>query len=55
MMMMTRWRRYLNAGPGGIGGFFVHQRHAIACPPLPRLAGWWGRRFLRGICVGCVD
>jgi kynureninase len=50
--------KYLNAGPGAIGGCFVHQRHAEAQPrsghsgalPGARLAGWWGHeestRFL---------
>jgi len=33
--------KYLNAGPGAIGGAFVHRRHADA-PGLMRLAGWWG-------------
>lgn len=33
--------KYLNAGPGAIGGAFVHERHANAFD-LPRLAGWWG-------------
>jgi kynureninase len=41
--------KYLNAGPGAVGGCFVHRRHAEA-EELPRLAGWWGndraRRFL---------
>ncbi|KAI9014852.1 pyridoxal phosphate-dependent transferase [Gaertneriomyces semiglobifer] len=32
--------KYLNAGPGGIGGAFVHEKHARS--QLPRLAGWWG-------------
>jgi kynureninase len=32
--------KYLNGGPGAIGGAFVHERHAQA--KLPRLAGWWG-------------
>jgi kynureninase len=32
--------KYLNAGPGGLGGAFVHERHADA--DLPRFAGWWG-------------
>ena len=50
--------KYLNGGPGAIGGCFVHQRHADAQPrdrhvgalPGARLAGWWGHeeptRFL---------
>ena len=32
--------KYLNSGPGGVAGCFVHERHARA--DLPRLAGWWG-------------
>lgn len=33
--------KYLNSGPGGVGGAFVHERWADA-PDLPRFAGWWG-------------
>lgn len=33
--------KYLNAGPGGPSGVFIHEKHA-ANPQTPRLAGWWG-------------
>lgn len=40
--------KYLNAGPGGLSGIFVHERHGQNFD-LPRFAGWWGhdkaRRF----------
>jgi kynureninase len=32
--------KYLNAGPGAIGGAFVHERHFGNTPT--RLSGWWG-------------
>lgn len=41
--------KYLNSGPGGTSGVFVHERHAHS-PELVRMAGWWGHddqeRFL---------
>ncbi|MCB9304366.1 MAG: kynureninase [Lewinellaceae bacterium] len=41
--------KYLNSGPGGPSGAFVHERHGDN-PELPRFAGWWGHdegeRFL---------
>jgi kynureninase len=41
--------KYLNAGPGGIAGIFVHEKHTKNVD-LPRFAGWWGHdkdtRFL---------
>ena len=33
--------KYLNAGPGGIAGCFVHEKYSEAYD-MPRLAGWWG-------------
>ena len=41
--------KYLNSGPGGTSGAFVHEKHGNN-PKLPRFAGWWGHneeeRFL---------
>ncbi len=43
--------KYLNGGPGAVGGAFVHERHANNFD-LPRFTGWWGHdkasRFLMG-------
>ena len=40
--------KYLNAGPGAVGGLYLHPRHQARAPGL---AGWWGvklaRRFAR--------
>jgi kynureninase len=33
--------KYLNSGPGGVAGAYVHQKH-LANKNLQRLAGWWG-------------
>ncbi len=33
--------KYLNAGPGAVGGCYVHERHGRN-RSLPRFAGWWG-------------
>ena len=32
--------KYMNSGPGAVGGCFVHERHART--DRPRFAGWWG-------------
>jgi kynureninase len=33
--------KYVNAGPGAVGGCFVHERHGRELA-RPRFAGWWG-------------
>lgn len=52
--------KYLNGGPGAVGGAFVHEKHHHQ--NLPRLQGWWGtaeeERFLMKkefISSGTVD
>jgi kynureninase len=41
--------KYLNSGPGGVSGVFIHEKYANS-HELPRFAGWWGNdektRFL---------
>ncbi|RYY71431.1 MAG: kynureninase, partial [Chitinophagaceae bacterium] len=41
--------KYLNSGPGGVSGIYIHERHS-SDTSLVRLAGWWGHdkdtRFL---------
>jgi kynureninase len=33
--------KYLNGGPGGIGGVYIHERFHTDTS-IPRFAGWWG-------------
>lgn len=33
--------KYLNGGPGGVAGCYIHERHHQR-QDLPRFAGWWG-------------
>ena len=33
--------KYLNSGPGGVAGVYIHEKHA-SNTSLPRFAGWWG-------------
>jgi kynureninase len=35
--------KYMNSGPGGISGIFVHEKH-FTNTNLNRFAGWWGYR-----------
>ena len=41
--------KYMNAGPGAIGGAFVHEKH-LKDQSIPKFLGWWGHdkqtRFL---------
>ncbi|TFF39853.1 kynureninase [Mucilaginibacter psychrotolerans] len=36
--------KYMNSGPGGISGAFVHEKHHTDAT-LNRFAGWWGYRL----------
>ena len=36
--------KYLNSGPGALGGCFVHERHANDSS-IPRFTGWWGHKM----------
>lgn len=31
--------KYLNSGPGGVGGYYIHEKHHNT---FPTLRGWWG-------------
>ena len=33
--------KYLNSGPGGVAGAYIHEKHT-ANKNLPRFGGWWG-------------
>jgi kynureninase len=33
--------KYLNSGPGAVGGIYINEKHATN-PKLQRLSGWWG-------------
>jgi kynureninase len=33
--------KYLNSGPGGVSGVFIHEKHSKEFS-LPRFTGWWG-------------
>lgn len=33
--------KYLNSGPGGVSGVYIHEKHS-SNPKTFRLAGWWG-------------
>jgi kynureninase len=33
--------KYLNSGPGGVAGIYIHEKHAKN-KNIPRFAGWWG-------------
>ncbi|MCX7743711.1 MAG: kynureninase [Flavobacteriales bacterium] len=35
--------KYLNSGPGGVAGIFVHEKHCKN-KNIPRFEGWWGNK-----------
>ncbi len=36
--------KYVNSGPGGISGIFVHEKHSTN-PSFHKLTGWWGHEL----------
>lgn len=36
--------KYLNSGPGGIAGFFIHEMHHSKISSMPKFTGWWGHQ-----------
>lgn len=43
--------KWLNAGPGAVGGLFLHRRHHARAPGL---AGWWGVRADRRFAMAAT-
>ncbi|MEM6642604.1 MAG: kynureninase [Bacteroidota bacterium] len=43
--------KYLNSGPGSVGGLFIHQTHAQN-QKMRRLSGWWGHDALARFKMG---
>jgi kynureninase len=43
--------KYLNSGPGSIGGAFVHSKHNNN-PKLKKLHGWWGQELANRFQMG---
>ncbi len=44
--------KYLNSGPGGVGGAFVHNRH-VSDDKLPKFTGWWGTNAATRFEMAC--
>jgi kynureninase len=43
--------KYVSAGPGAVGGAFIHRRHGERAD-IPRLAGWWGHDLATRFAMG---
>lgn len=43
--------KYLNSGPGGLAGVFVHERHHNT-KDIPRFEGWWGHNKVTRFKMG---
>lgn len=43
--------KYINAGPGSLGGCFVNERH-VTNKNLPRFTGWWGHNKITRFKMG---
>ena len=51
---MIVYHRYVNGGPGALGGIFVHKKHH-SDESLVKLGGWWAQNISSRFAFPVVD